>query len=210
MSISTQKPKSSSARRSTPPAAIGRKATTGQVFVKTGQAVFHSPLLLHPHRSELTNFLARGDLDDVLEKHTMSVLFYAPLAERIDWINAGVPGKFANFLICHSGVLEKYEALEALDLPRATFDRWIKKGAVFPASESEKILGFGALIGQVEAMVAENPDAKDFDARAWLSKWLTTPLPALGDKKPVEYLNTIAGQTLVSSMLARMAEGVYA
>lgn len=140
----------------------------------------------------------------------LAELFNTPLHGRVELINAGIPTRFAEGVISKSGVLGKYEILEALDLPRATYDRRIKKGAVFPASESEKILGFGVLIGQVEAMVAGNPDAKDFDARAWLSKWLTTPLPALGNKKPVEYLNTMAGQNLVSTMLARMAEGVYA
>jgi putative toxin-antitoxin system antitoxin component (TIGR02293 family) len=158
-----------------------------------------------------------GKIQWVLRSHAprsdrvdLTNLYTAPLTERIEWINKGVSFKVAHFLISKCRVLDKSELLEALELPRATYDRRIKNAEIFPAQESEKILGFGSLIGQVEAMLADNPDANDFDARAWLSKWLTTPLPALGNKKPVDFLNTIAGQNLVSSTLARMAEGVYA
>ena len=55
---------------------------------------------------------------------------------------------------------------------------------------------------------AGNPDG--FDAPAWLSRWLTEPLPALGGLRPLDMLDTIEGQGLVSASLARIQAGAYA
>jgi putative toxin-antitoxin system antitoxin component (TIGR02293 family) len=207
MAENTQKVKTPLAARAAVLVEIKRKAKakarTGKVMLRSAKVNMIQDLVEHHGVVFKGQKLLSGRVP-------LAELFNTPLHGRVELINAGIPTRFAEGVISKSGVLGKYEVLEALELPRATYDRRIKKGDVFPASESEKILGFGVLIGQVEAMVADNPDAKDFDARAWLSKWLTTPLPALGNKKPVEYLNTMAGQNLVSTMLARMAEGVYA
>ena len=61
---------------------------------------------------------------------------------------------------------------------------------------------------QVEAMVEDAGDPSGFDARAWLAHWLTEPLPALGNAKPIELMNTMEGQNLVSRTLAQAASGV--
>jgi putative toxin-antitoxin system antitoxin component (TIGR02293 family) len=137
-------------------------------------------------------------------------LYDSSPSRRIDILKSGVPYEVADMVVSKSHVLDKQELLRALGLPRATYDRRIKDRKDFPASEGEKIVGFGRLIGQVEAMLAGNEDAKGFDARAWLSNWLRTPLPPLDHRKPVDLLDTVEGQNLVSSMLDRMALGVYA
>lgn len=137
-------------------------------------------------------------------------VFRSTPAERVAFLKGGVPYEIADQVVSKSRVLDKQELLQALGLPRATYDRRIKDRKDFPVSEGEKIMGFGRLIGQVEAMLADNGATKGFDARSWLSNWLRTPLPPLGQKKPVDLLDTIEGQNLVSSMLDRMALGVYA
>jgi putative toxin-antitoxin system antitoxin component (TIGR02293 family) len=137
-------------------------------------------------------------------------LYDSSPSRRIDILKSGVPYEVADMVVSKSHVLDKQELLRALGLPRATYDRRIKDREDFPASEGEKIVGFGRLIGQVEAMLAGNEDAKGFDARAWLSNWLRTPLPPLDHRKPVDLLDTVEGQNLVASMLDRMALGVYA
>ncbi|MFN3458076.1 MAG: antitoxin Xre/MbcA/ParS toxin-binding domain-containing protein [Novosphingobium sp.] len=67
-----------------------------------------------------------------------------------------------------------------------------------------------ALIGQVEAIVAESGDPKGFDAPEWLSRWLREPLPALGGTPPVALLDTMEGQAMVAEALARIQSGAYA
>ena len=49
-----------------------------------------------------------------------------------------------------------------------------------------------------------------FDANLWLSRWLHEPLPALGNRKPMDLLDTMEGQALVSQALAQIQSGAYA
>ncbi|WP_274378045.1 MbcA/ParS/Xre antitoxin family protein, partial [Gluconobacter thailandicus] len=44
----------------------------------------------------------------------------------------------------------------------------------------------------------------------WLARWLTDPLPALGNARPIDFMNTMEGQALVSQKLAQIASGAYA
>ena len=66
------------------------------------------------------------------------------------------------------------------------------------------------LVGQVREMVAESGDPAGFDAALWLARWLQRPLPALGGRRPAEFMDTADGQSLVSTMVARMQTGAYA
>jgi uncharacterized protein (DUF2384 family) len=65
------------------------------------------------------------------------------------------------------------------------------------------------LVGQVQQMVAESGDLEGFDAATWVAQWLERPLPALGDKKPSDLMDTADGQALVSKLVARMQTGAY-
>ncbi|MCY1243257.1 hypothetical protein D9M72_562650 [compost metagenome] len=53
-----------------------------------------------------------------------------------------------------------------------------------------------------------NPDG--FDAAAWMAQWLDQPLPALGERRPAELMDTAEGQAIVSNMLSRAQSGGYA
>jgi uncharacterized protein (DUF2384 family) len=71
---------------------------------------------------------------------------------------------------------------------------------------------FARLLAQVEQIVRESGDAeraRDFDAAAWLSAWLISPMPVLGDRAPIEYLKTRDGTELVSRLLAAQQSGAY-
>jgi uncharacterized protein (DUF2384 family) len=68
---------------------------------------------------------------------------------------------------------------------------------------------FARLTAQVQAMVDQSGNSADFDAQAWLSHWLGTPVPALGGRPPGELLDTAEGVLLVSETLARMQSSAY-
>ena len=101
-------------------------------------------------------------------------------------------------------------ALKALDLPVATFNKKVRANARLSPAESERVVGFARLVGQVETMVLEAGSKQGFDARSWLARWLTEPLPALGNGKPIDFMDTMDGQALVSQKLAQIASGAYA
>jgi Protein of unknown function (DUF2384) len=78
------------------------------------------------------------------------------------------------------------------------------------AHESERIVGFAKLPGQLEAMVEDSGDAANFDDRAWMARRLTEPLPALGGVRPADLIDTMERQRLVSAALSKIQSGAYA
>ncbi len=65
------------------------------------------------------------------------------------------------------------------------------------------------LVAQVQRMVEESGDREEFDARLWLDNWLRTPVPALGERLPIEYLHDPDGAELISRILASAQSGAY-
>ena len=79
-------------------------------------------------------------------------------------------------------------------------------GAIHPDDEHEVVASADAFFLHVE----ESGDPTDFDAPAWTATWLDRPLPALGGRKPADFMDTAEGQQLVSNLIARMQSGAYA
>jgi uncharacterized protein (DUF2384 family) len=72
--------------------------------------------------------------------------------------------------------------------------------------------GIAKLINQVTVMLAESSDpvtAAGFDVDKWLVDWMNQPMPSLGGRRPIEYMDTIEGQDQVSRLLARMQSGTF-
>ena len=99
---------------------------------------------------------------------------------------------------------------DALSLKTATVNRKAARDEVLSVEESERVVGLAKLVGQLEAMVEESGAGEDFDAPTWLSRWLREPLPALNGAKPIDFLDTMEGQALVSRALAQIQSGAYA
>ncbi len=136
-------------------------------------------------------------------------VYRASPAERIRIIKEGIPAAKAKRMISdlrfEQGVL-----LEALNLKTATVNRKAAQGASLSPEESERVIGMAKLVGQLQAMVEDSGDPEGFDAPGWLSQWLREPVPALGGARPVELLDTMEGQALVSQALRQMQSGAYA
>lgn len=66
---------------------------------------------------------------------------------------------------------------------------------------------FEQLVHVVQQLVAGSNDAQNFDARSWLQRWISEPLPALGNATPQEVLNRPGGFDRVCTLLRRMQSG---
>jgi len=97
-----------------------------------------------------------------------------------------------------------------LAFPRSTVVRKIQNNELLSAEQSERVVGLERLVGQVEAMVKQSGNPEGFDAGRWVGDWLQRPLPALGGKKPAEFMDTMEGQNLVARFLAQSQSGAYA
>ena len=69
--------------------------------------------------------------------------------------------------------------------------------------------GRGRLIKQVELLLRQSGNSEPFDAAAWVDRWLHRPNHALGGAAPELYLNTPAGEALLSRLIGAMAAGSY-
>ena len=138
----------------------------------------------------------------------MALYRAAPL-ERIALIKQGLPAADAKSIL-DDLALEQGYGLKALNLSVATVNKKAKQGERLSPDESERVIGLAKLVGQVEAMIADLGDGSDFDALAWMSRWLTNPVPALGHACPADLIGTMEGQALVGTILSQMQSGAYA
>ena len=136
-------------------------------------------------------------------------LFRASPLERIAMIRQGVPAQEAKQLFATLDIGQG-TALAALNLSPATVNKKAKQGAALSPEESERVIGCARLVGQLESMIQESGDPKNFDAAAWIARWLTEPLPAFGGTRPADLMDTMEGQSLVSSTLAKLQSVAYA
>lgn len=136
-------------------------------------------------------------------------LFRAEPTDRIRMVKAGISAWVAKRLVIDLSV-EQRTLFSALNLSTATVNRKATRHEALALNEGERVLGAAKLMGQLQAILEESGDPKGFDARAWLSTWLREPLPALGGLRPLDLLDTMEGQALVSDALARIQSGAYA
>lgn len=135
-------------------------------------------------------------------------LFSAPASHRIGLIREGVPARDVKDLQELLGIPQG-AFLDSLRLSTATLNRKVSKLENLSPEDSERVLGFAKLIGQVDEMVRQSGDPEGFDAARWLANWLQQPVPALGGAHPLDFMDTLEGQGMVSDILARMQSGAY-
>ncbi len=149
-----------------------------------------------------------GALGQVAAVSFIGIYRATPL-ERIAMIRRGIPASEAKRIFAELS-MGQGAGFKALNLSTATVNKKAKQGDLLSPEESERIVGFAKLVGQLEAMIEESGDPTDFDARAWMARWLTEPLPAFGGARPADLVDTMEGQGLVSAALAKMQSGAYA
>jgi putative toxin-antitoxin system antitoxin component (TIGR02293 family) len=144
-----------------------------------------------------------------LSAYSFQDVFLSAPQDRIVTIKLGVPASHIKLLAARMNTSKEF-LIDALGLAKATLNRKVRENKKLSQGESERVLGVDYLIGQMENMVKESGTPTGFDAAKWVSQWLNSPLPALGNKKPASYMDTVEGQKLVSNFLAMVQSGAYA
>lgn len=129
-------------------------------------------------------------------------------ADRVDVVKAGVPASFVD-VAAHWLGQPKERLTRMLGLSQATVNRKAAKGQALSPEQGERVLGVAEIIGLVQTMVEQSGDPHGFCAPAWVAHWLDLPLPALGGRKPADYMDTQTGQGLVLDLLRRGQSGAY-
>jgi putative toxin-antitoxin system antitoxin component (TIGR02293 family) len=136
-------------------------------------------------------------------------VFRASPLERISMIKHGIRAIEAKRIIARLAIGQG-TALRALKLSPATVNKKAKQDQTLSPGESERVIGLAKLVGQLEAAIQESGNPEGFDAAVWMSRWLNDPVPALGGARPIDLMDTMEGQALVSTTLAQLQSGAYA
>ena len=145
----------------------------------------------------------------VLQLFNFASVYNAAAMERIEWIKGGVDATNVQ-VFAERLDTSKDQLMKTLGLPRATIDRKAKAHQQLSTEQAERLVGLSKLVGQVQTMVEQSGDPAGFDAAQWVGRWLERPNPALGGRRPAELMDTMAGQEVVSGLVAKMATGAYA
>lgn len=129
--------------------------------------------------------------------------------ERIEMIKNGIPATEAKRIFADLAIGQG-AALKALRLSPATINKKAKQDQILSPGESERVIGVVKLVGQLEMMIRESGNPEGFDAPAWMARWLKEPLPAFGGVRPIDLMDTMEGQAMVSTALSQMQSGTYA
>ena len=136
-------------------------------------------------------------------------LYRATPMGRIAAIKAGVPARSLKQFVGELK-LDQRTLFTALNLKTATVNKKAAGNEALSADEGERVLGLAKLVGQLESMLDESGNPEGFNATAWLSRWLSEPLPAFGGGRPIDLLDTMEGQALISRSLAQIQSGAFA
>lgn len=161
----------------------------------------------------------RRSIRDVLKSRTSAHKRVEPLVaidlyratgfERVRLIREGVPAADLE-LIARKMDIPKERLYQTLSLHRSSVDRKIRNNDVLSPEQSERVIGLERLIGQAAVMVEQSGNPEGFDPDRWIGDWLERPNPALDGAKPVDFMDTMEGREIVSTLLAQSQSGAYA
>lgn len=128
---------------------------------------------------------------------------------QINIIKGGVPARSVRNIAQRMRITSE-RLTSVLGVAQATVNRKAKAGTALDADDATRVLGMARLVGQVEQMVQESGNSEGFDAAQWVAQWIERPVPALGNRKPADLLDTTVGQEVVGRLVAQMQSGAYA
>lgn len=118
--------------------------------------------------------------------------------KKIEAIRNGVPPQnIERYLSRHNYVIK--DVLHRLNIPASTYKSKKGKGQVLDSAASEKLMRLVSVIRVAGEIIGES-EAKD---------WLYREVPSLGNRKPIDLLDTEVGHGLVEQVLQQIKYGVY-
>jgi putative toxin-antitoxin system antitoxin component (TIGR02293 family) len=98
-----------------------------------------------------------------------------------------------------------------LGVSRATAARKSAATAKIAGASGHAAIGMAKLLGIAQELAESSTasGAAEFDAAAWLGRWIERPQPALGGRTPAELLSTPTGIEVVTRLLGSLESGAY-
>jgi uncharacterized protein (DUF2384 family) len=123
---------------------------------------------------------------------------------------SGMPARAVAAMAISLGLSER-RVFEVIGLPQSIADRKVQNNEPVTGASGYAAIGIMRLMEQAREIVGRStsPKAVGFDSDRWLGRWLEMSQPALGGRKPADFLNTPTGFKLVSRVLGALESGAY-
>jgi putative toxin-antitoxin system antitoxin component (TIGR02293 family) len=159
----------------------------------------------HTHAARPRQATVYKDLDQFV-----IIVSHATPFELVDLERRGVESRILKDLSKRLEIPQMH-IFEMLGVPKATAEKKVAAGAVISGSGGQAAIGMAKLIAKAQEIVANSTseDARHFDAAKWLGRWLESPQPALGGRRPSELLDTPTGLDVVLKLLGALESGAY-
>ncbi|WP_232464705.1 antitoxin Xre/MbcA/ParS toxin-binding domain-containing protein [Bordetella genomosp. 8] len=144
-----------------------------------------------------------------IDAFVLSVGSAAPMA-LVETERAGVSSRFVKQLPVRMHI-PATRLYTMMGIPKATIEKKAAANQSLTGMAGKSALGLARLLGIAQSIVANStsPEARGFDAVAWLGQWLDSPQPALGGRKPGDLIDTPTGVDVVARLLGALESGAY-
>lgn len=144
-----------------------------------------------------------------VEAYVRSVRQAEPM-EIVQLERRGVQGRFIKDLSKSMG-LPSSRVFTILGVPKATAEKKAAADELVTGRGGQSAIGMIKLLGIAQEMVENStaPEARSFDTAKWLGQWIETPHPALGGRKPADFVDTPTGVSIVARVLGALQSGAY-
>lgn len=164
----------------------------------------------------LSNANIKGSVPDT--RVDVNDLSYAIIAtqsssENSDVVHRGIGAAFVRRL-ARDLEMDQSTLAAHMGIARSTFSRKLKNDEALSRGDGAIALGVARLIGEVERILRESGDpeqmGESFDVAEWTGQWLKQPVGALGNRRPLDYLDNAFGQETVLQLIRQMQSGAFA
>lgn len=134
-------------------------------------------------------------------------------SENSDIVRRGIRAGFIRQL-ANDLEIDQSTLTDHLGIARSTYTRKLRTGEFLSSGDSAIALGVARIIGEVDRVLLESGDPEQmgdsFHVAEWTGKWLKQPIGALGNRRPLDYLDNAFGQETVLQLIRQMQTGAFA
>ena len=133
-------------------------------------------------------------------------------SEKSTMVRKGLSTAFVKHMASDLAI-EQSVLTDSMGIARSTFTRKAKNQEALSTAESAVVLGMARIVGEIERILAESGDPeqmKTFDVAEWVGTWLREPVPSLGGRPPLDFMDNTYGQETVLQLVGQMQSGAFA
>jgi len=151
-------------------------------------------------------------LVDVNDLSYVTIATQSP-SENSDVVHRGIGAGFIRRL-ANDLEIDQATLTDHMGIARSTFSRKLRNDEALSMGDAAIALGVARLIGEIDKLLRESGDpeqmGESFHVAEWTGQWFKQPVGALGNRRPLDYLDNAFGQETVLQLIRQMQSGAFA